>query len=67
MSILPFGTKLQWNFNQNKKLFFHENAFENIACEMAAILSRGDELRVEHLPTESSDALHILHLTLAHT
>ena len=24
--------------------FIHENAFENISCEMAAILSRGDEL-----------------------
>ena len=33
--------KLQWNFNQNIKLFVHENASENIVCEMAAILSRG--------------------------
>ena len=33
--------KPQWNFNQNTKLFIHKNAFENIACEMAAILSRG--------------------------
>ena len=33
--------KLQWNFNQNTKLFIHENACENIVCEMAAILSRG--------------------------
>ena len=32
--------KLQWNFNQNIKLFIHENASENIVCEMAAILSR---------------------------
>ena len=30
---------LQWNFNQNK-LFFHENASENIIYKMAAILSR---------------------------
>ena len=30
----------QWNFNQNTKLFIHENASENIICEMAAILSR---------------------------
>ena len=33
--------KLKWHFNQNIKLFIHENASENIVCEMAAILSRG--------------------------
>ena len=33
--------KFQWNFNQNKKLFIHENAFENIVYEMAAILYIG--------------------------
>ena len=38
--------KLQWNFNQNTKLFIHKNASENIVCEMAAIFSRGDELIV---------------------
>ena len=27
--------------NQNTKLFIHENASENIVCEMAAILSTG--------------------------
>ena len=32
---------LQWNFNQNIKFFLHKNAYENIVCEMAAILSRG--------------------------
>ena len=32
--------KLQWNFNQNTKLFIHEKASENIVYEMAAILSR---------------------------
>ena len=32
--------KLQWNFNQNKKLFIHENVSEYIVCETAAILSR---------------------------
>ena len=31
--------KLQWNSNQNTKFFIH--AFENVVCEMAAILSRG--------------------------
>ena len=32
---------LHWNFNQNTKLFLHNNAPENIICEMAAILSSG--------------------------
>ena len=27
----------------NSRIFFHENALENIVCEMAAILSRGNE------------------------
>ena len=33
--------KLQWNFNQNTKLFIEENASHNIVCEMATILSKG--------------------------
>ena len=40
------GNKLQWNFNQNTKIFLHENASENIVCETAAILSGGDELKM---------------------
>ena len=32
--------KLQWNLNQNKKLFIQEKAFQKVVCEMAAILSR---------------------------
>ena len=36
--------KPQWDFDQNtKKKIIHENASENVVCEMAAILSRGDE------------------------
>ena len=35
------GNKLQWNMNRNTKLVIHENAFENVASEMAAILSMG--------------------------
>ena len=33
--------KLQWNFNENTKIFIHKNASESNFCEMAAILSRG--------------------------
>ena len=46
------GNKLQWHFNQNVKLFVHENASENIVCEMVAILSRGDQVR--NIPYSSS-------------
>ena len=38
---LVYRNKLQWNFNQNRKLFNHGNASEYIVCGMAAILSRG--------------------------
>ena len=36
-----FRNKLQWNSNQNTKLFIHENVFENVVCEMASISSVG--------------------------
>ena len=32
--------KLQWNLKWNSCTFIQENAFENVVCEMAAILSR---------------------------
>ena len=38
---LTLRNKLKWNFNQNTKLFIHENASECIVYEMAAILSWG--------------------------
>ena len=41
---LDLTNKLQWNSNRNTKFFIQENAFENVVCEMAAILSRGDDL-----------------------
>ena len=33
--------KLQWNFNQNIKLFIHENVSEITICDMLAILFKG--------------------------
>ena len=33
------GNNIQWNLNWNSYIFIHENAFENVFCEMAAILS----------------------------
>ena len=38
------GNKLQWNFNRNSNIFIHENAFENVVCEMASICLGLNEL-----------------------
>ena len=37
VNLIPMN-KSHWNINQNTKLSIHENAFQNVACEMAAIL-----------------------------
>ena len=46
------GNKLQWNPNRNSDHFIQENAFENVVCETAAILSRPKcvkpPLKLEH-------------------
>ena len=44
--------KLQWNFNQNIKLFIYENASENIVYEMAAILSREGWVKLDIVITD---------------
>ena len=42
-----------------------ENAFENVACQMAAILSWGDELkRVRHIIATRLNNSLIIHLTI---
>ena len=41
--------KPHWTFDQNTKLFIDENASENIVCEMAAILLKGNELKSEYV------------------
>ena len=35
---LPGKKTSKWNLNQNAKLLFKENVFENIVCKMVAIL-----------------------------
>ena len=40
MANWTIGNKIQWNFNRNQYILILENAFENVVCEMAAILSR---------------------------
>ena len=32
------GNNFQWNSSSDKTIFLQENAFENIVCQMAAIL-----------------------------
>ena len=39
--------QLQWNFNQNSYIFIKENAFENVVCEMAAILTQPQSFNVD--------------------
>ena len=36
--------KFQRHFNQNSNILIQENIFKNVVCEMATILSSGDEL-----------------------
>ena len=43
--------ELQWNFNLNANIFIEENTFQNVVCEMAAILSRPQCVNVE-VPSE---------------
>ena len=40
--MLEFDPKeqIQWNINQNLYIFIQENTFENVVCEMFAILPR---------------------------
>ena len=40
----PLGTNISEIWIEKINLFIHENAFQTVICEMAAILSRGDEL-----------------------
>ena len=41
--------KLQWNFNKYSYFFVQENAFENVICEKAAILSQPQCVKEQHL------------------
>ena len=41
----PLGTNCSEILKQNSHIFIQENAFENIVCEMAAILSRPQSIK----------------------
>ena len=40
------SNKLQWNLNRNSHIFIQENAFENVVCEIASMLSRSQCVKV---------------------
>ena len=52
--------KLQWNFSQNMKLFNHENASENIVCDMAAIFEGEMSSRPFNTPTTAKRQYNFL-------
>ena len=37
--------EFRWKLNTNTNLFIHENAYKDLVCQMAAIMSMGDELK----------------------
>ena len=43
--------QFQWNWKQNMKIFSQERVFENIACEIAAILFRPQYLCSHNFPS----------------
>ena len=47
---LDHQEQIQWNFNQSTKRIIHENAYENIVWEMAAISFRGKWVNASHPP-----------------
>ena len=57
--------KLQWNLNQNTKLFTHVNASVSIVCEMAAMLSGvgdggwGFKSTITHLTQNTTSTNHM--------
>ena len=51
---LTTRNKLQWNINRNSYIFIHENAFECVVCEMAAICLGINVLTYINSSTEGS-------------
>ena len=48
--LLAIGKKSRWNLSQNKLIVIQENAFENVVCKTAAILSRARWVKRESRP-----------------
>ena len=43
------SNKFQWNIKPNLCIFFQENAFENVVCEMVAIFTRPQFVKTFHI------------------
>ena len=56
-----FGNKFQWNLKRNSCIFIYENAFQNVICEMAAILSRPQCINEPELKTICLSLDHHIH------
>ena len=58
--------KLQWNLNQNTKLFIRENALENVIWKMAAMLSQPQCVDVVDHYWGSSTVIWLLYAMITH-
>ena len=58
--MLEYCEKVQWNSNENTKVFTHENGSDNIVCEMAAISFRGDEFKPWITYHSRNEMLHVI-------
>ena len=56
--------KLQWNMNQNTNIFLQGNAFKNVTCKLAAIMSRPQCINCSLITADFIDCHHIVHLVL---
>ena len=59
--------KLQWNFNENTKLFIQENASENIICEKVVILSKGRWVKMGNQNTYIHNTYSSTHCPIDHS
>ena len=45
--------KLQWNLNRNSNIFIHDNALQNVVCQMASVLSRPQCVKYQKLAPQA--------------
>ena len=57
--------KIQWNLKQNSSIFIHENAFEDVVCRMAAILSQSQCVKLSLCYVQRYVPLHLIILCLS--
>ena len=57
------SNKIKWNFNCNMKIFYQKFAFENIFCEMAAILFRPQSVNFININFMSVALVYLVAIT----